>query len=159
MGLGCVPRFWTCKSAYWIQTLATILKSVVFLTPIHCQHSHPYLQFVSTNDTFYQPVSATWTPSPMFENRSNSWRVSIAVRISSIFMHPGGLLTRKIFCNTLKEIMLCALYMVWFESNYFTETFNSLYTHCVIQCQSYECWQSVLCCPQCQSMLTYLTCA
>lgn len=113
MGLGCVPCLWTCKSAYWIQTLATILKSVVFLTPIQCQHSHPYLQFVSTNDTFYQPVSATWTPSPVFENRSNSWRVSIAVRISSILMHPGGLLTRKISCNTLKEIMLC----MWCDFN------------------------------------------
>lgn len=157
MGLGWVPCLWTCKSAYWIQTLATILKSAVFLTPIQCQHSHPYLQFVSTNDTFCQPVSATWTPSPVFENRSNSWRVSIAVRTSSILMHPGGLLTRKISCNTLKEIMLC----MWcdFNQNDFIRTFNSLYTHCDIQCQTHACWQSVLCCPQCHSMVAYLTCA
>jgi len=92
--------------------LAIILKSAVFLTPIQCQHSHPYLQFISPNDTFYQPVSATWTPSPVFENRSNSWRVSIAVRTSSILMHPGGLLTRKISCNTLKWHFVCGVTLI-----------------------------------------------
>jgi hypothetical protein len=56
-------------------------------------------------------------------------------------MHPGGLLTRKISCNTLKEIMLCT----WCDFNQTTSlehptafthivSFNARHIHVDNQC-------------------------
>jgi hypothetical protein len=69
----------------------------------------------STTDT-YQPVSVTWTPSPLFENKSNSGRVSIATRTSFAVMQSGHLSIKRIAFSILEQI--CNL-SIWQMKNVF----------------------------------------
>lgn len=107
------------------KTSSAWLKSAVCLTPIQSTYSsHSYLQFVTTTATSYQPVSVTWTPRPLFEKRSSSGRVSIAVLTSSTVMQSGCLLTRIIDFNTLEYVCNQYLIPVWHMKHFIHSNFN-----------------------------------